>query len=254
MRDDSTQRFSGLVDDYARYRPAYPAAALDLIRGSLTPCPAPVFADLGSGTGILTKMLLDRGCTVYAVEPNGAMRAAAEATLGYRAGFHSAAATAESTGLPDACADAVTAAQAFHWFDVARVRSECVRIMKPAAPVFILFNERRVNETPFLAEYEALLLRYAPDYTRVDHRNVDAARLAAFFGGAHYEERAFSNVQHFDEAGLMGRARSCSYVPRPGQPGFEPLMEGLRSAFAAHARGGRVSFLYTTRVYFGPIR
>ena len=255
MRDDSTQRFSSLVEDYVRYRPGYPAEAVDLIVSrTRTHGAQPAVADLGSGTGILAALLLDRGCAVRAVEPNAAMRAAAEAALGSRPGFLSVSATAEASGLPDSSVDAVTAAQSFHWFNVERVRAECARIARPAAPVFILFNERRVTDTPFLDDYENLLLRCAPDYRRVDHRNVDAARLTAFFGGAHYEQRAFSNAQHFDEEGLIGRARSCSYVPRPGQPGFGPLMQGLRQAFAAHARDGRVTFLYTTRVYFGVVR
>src|SRR5579883_614801 len=126
MRDPTT-RFTDRVDLYVRWRPSYPQAALDVLP------PASDVADVGSGT--LTRLLLERGKHVYAVEPNDAMRAAAERTLAGFKGYVSIAARAEATTLPDASVDLVTAAQAWHWFDREAARREFARILRPGGQV-----------------------------------------------------------------------------------------------------------------------
>ena len=77
----ATERFSSRADNYARYRPSYPAAAIDLLSARCGLVAGARVADLGSGTGILSALLLERGAQVFAVEPNDAMRACAEARL-----------------------------------------------------------------------------------------------------------------------------------------------------------------------------
>src|SRR5947209_4205256 len=112
---DPTGRFSGLEDLYARHRPSYPAEAIDFIVRHCGLDGTTLLVDVGCGTGISTRLFSARGVPVVGVEPNDAMRskAAAELVLPggsppvYRPG------TAEATGLPDACAAAVLAAQAF---------------------------------------------------------------------------------------------------------------------------------------------
>lgn len=128
------QRFSDRVQDYTRYRPSYPPALLDhLAHYGLQP--GAVVMDAGSGTGILSELLLDRGATVYAVEPNSPMREESVRRLGTRSGFHAVPATAEETGLPESSIDLITAAQAFHWFDVTATRSEWTRVLRPGGRV-----------------------------------------------------------------------------------------------------------------------
>src|SRR6478672_1548569 len=112
---DSIERFGDRADEYAKFRPGYPAPMLGFLRDIVSP-PA-VVADIGSGTGILTRQMLDNGYEIYAVEPNGPMRSEAERTLGGRPGFHSVLGTAEATTLPDGTVDLITCAQAFHWFN-----------------------------------------------------------------------------------------------------------------------------------------
>src|SRR4051812_24144537 len=117
-RCDPTGRFSGLADIYARHRPTYPAAAIDHILEYCSLDRGGVLVDVGSGTGISSRQFAARGLTVIGIEPNADMRSRAEAEpfpagVGpptYRDG------RAEATGLPDACCQAVLAAQAFHWF------------------------------------------------------------------------------------------------------------------------------------------
>lgn len=214
---------------------------------------AEAVADLGAGTGIFTEQLLRRGYLVYAVEPNDAMREAMTARLAKHLGFHAVAAGAEATGLPPECVDAVTAAQAFHWFDAVSVRAECLRILKPGGYAFLLWNERLV-EGDFLGGYEALIQSYSDDYAQVDHRNTTEQRIAGFYGGGHYHLRTFPNTQAFDWAGLAGRTRSCSYVPAPGHPNHEPLMRRLRKLFDKHEVGGQVHFEYRCRLYAGVVQ
>ena len=114
---DPTQRFSSRVDNYVRYRPGYPSAVIDLLRKECGLTPNSVIADVASGTGIFTRMLLENGNRVFGVEPNLEMRKAGEEYLAAYPNFTSVAGTAEATTLADHSVDFVTAAQAAHWFD-----------------------------------------------------------------------------------------------------------------------------------------
>lgn len=115
---DSTQRFSDRVAHYVRSRPGYPAEVLDALRDDIGLSPTWGITDVGSGTGISSELFLRNGNPVFAVEPNGAMREAAERLLGNHPHFQSVPGTAEATGLQGDSVDAVVAGQAFHWFDV----------------------------------------------------------------------------------------------------------------------------------------
>ena len=247
-----TERFSTRADNYARYRPGYPRAAIDLLeaRGGLRP--GGVVADVGAGTGILTGLLLERGARVYAVEPNEAMRSACEARLAHTAGFASIRGSAEATGLEEASVDLIVAGQAFHWFDVPRARREALRVLRPGGRGALLWNERPAQTTPFLADYEALLLRCAAEYASIKASRADEASMRAFFGGT-MEFAAFPNQQILDFAGLEGRLMSSSYAPEPGHPQHAPMLAGLRAVFDRHAHDGHIEFPYQTLVYFGPL-
>src|SRR5437899_1233764 len=128
---NSTERFTDRVADYVRFRPHYPPAVFAELRDRLGLGAGSSVADVGSGTGISARPLLEMGCTVFAVEPNAAMRSAAEQWLGDFPRFQSIAGTAEATTLAEHSVDAVVAAQAFHWFDAASARREFQRILKP---------------------------------------------------------------------------------------------------------------------------
>jgi hypothetical protein len=164
---DPTKRFSDRVANYIRYRPGYPQALLGFLRERCAWAPAAMIADLGSGTGISSEYFLRHGNTVYGVEPNDSMRDAAEDLLARFDRFHSVSGSAEATTLPDGSVDLVVAAQAFHWFDVDATRREVRRILRPDGHAAIIWNERRVDTTPFLRAYEALLLRHGTDYEKV---------------------------------------------------------------------------------------
>ena len=249
---NATSRFSDRVENYVRYRPGYPAEVIASLKVDCTLRPEHIVADVASGTGIWTRMLLENGNHVYGIEPNPDMRAAGERLLAEFPDFTSVAGTAEETGLPDHSVDFVTAAQAGHWFNRKNSRREFARILKPDGWLVLLWNERCVDTTPFLRAYEQMLLTYGTDYEDVRHeRTTDAVN--EFFDPEPYQQRTFDMRQEFDYTGLEGRLLSSSYAPGTGHPKHEPMLAELRKIFDTQAGDGRVAFDYKTRVYFGHI-
>lgn len=161
---DNTQRFGNRVENYVKYRPHYPAAIIPYLQQQFHLSPGTI-ADVGAGTGILTKLFLDAGYTVYAVEPNEPMLAKATSLLNDYPGFTPVPGTAENTSLPDNSMDAVIAGQAYHWFDAEKSKKEFTRILKPHGLVMLVWNERRIR-TPFEQEYEVLINRDGKDYVQ----------------------------------------------------------------------------------------
>lgn len=251
MIEDPTQRFSSRVDNYVKYRPSYPIEAVEWLVERCGLTPASLVADIGSGTGLLTELFLKHGNAVYGVEPNREMRAAGEQQLANYSRFTSVAGSAEATTLQQESMDFVIAGQAFHWFDHAAARAEWRRILRPQGWVAVVWNERRLTGTPFLEGYEALLRQYGTDYAAVTHREMSPEKLAAFFAPATMHSASFENRQRFDFEGLRGRLLSSSYTPEAGHPNHAPMLAALRELFDAHQEGGKVSFDYDTRLYYG---
>ena len=247
---NATSRFSDRVENYVRYRPGYPSDVLRVLENACGLAPDHVIADIASGTGIWSRILLQNGNPVFGVEPNAEMRQAGERLLAGFPKFTSVAGTAEATTLPDKSVDFVTAAQAAHWFDRERARREFVRILKPGGWLVLLWNERLTDSTAFLRDYEQLLLAFGTDYEDVRHERTSDA-VNEFFDPAPYQEHVFEMQQEFDYAGLEGRLLSSSYAPGPEHANHAPMMRELRGIFETHAESGRVIFDYKTRVYFG---
>jgi SAM-dependent methyltransferase len=248
---NSTTRFSSRVDDYIRYRPRYPVEILDLLAAKCDMTPESVIADIGSGTGLLTRLFLDNGNPVIGVEPNKEMREGGENYLAEFARFESVDGTSEATRLPAKAMDFVVVGQAFHWFDQVKARAEFRRILKEDGWIVLLWNDRRVHSTPFLRDYEALLQEFGTDYNDLNHKNVqDKTAFAAFFG-APPAEAVFDNIQRFDFEGLIGRLNSASYLPGRDDPRHATLASRANEIFDAHQTNGRVAFEYDTRIYYG---
>lgn len=250
---DPASRFSERVHHYVVSRPSYPPAALDAFAVRTGLAPGATVADIGSGTGIFSKLLLERGYRVLGVEPNAGMRGAAEQLLCEEERFQSIAGRAEETGVPTASCDAVTAAQAFHWFDSARAREEMHRILKPGGSIVLLWNQRHLDTTPFLRDYEAFLHAWGTDYDKVSESYEDPAEIAALYRGADWHVDTFPNAQRFDFDGLCSRLLSCSYVPGADDPRRGPMLAALREVFEEHAVDGTVSFEYDTNMYSGRV-
>jgi len=252
MSKSPTARFSDRVENYVRYRPGYPREVLDLLRTECGLQPSHFVADIASGTGVFTRLLLENGNSVFAVEPNLEMREMGVYQLESYYRLVSIAGTAEETTLRSGSVDFVTAAQAAHWFDLPRARAEFARILRPEGWCVLIWNERRTATTPFLRDYEQLLLTYGTDYKEVRHERT-TAMIHEFFAPALCQERVFDLRQQFDYEGAAGRLLSSSYVPLERHPSYAPMMQELQRIFRAHAVDNMVEFEYNTRVYYGKL-
>ncbi len=249
---DAVTRFSNRVENYVRYRPSYPPGLIDILKSECGLEPSSSVADVGSGSGILAELILKNGNQVFGVEPNPEMRLAAERLLAAYPKFVSVAAAAEDTTLDAESVDLIAAAQAFHWFDRARAKQEFARILKPSGWVALIWNERRLDSTPFLRAYESLLLRYGTDYEKVRHENVES-EIGEFFSPQEFHLKSLENLQQFDFESLKGRLLSSSYVPERDHPNFPAMLQELERIFNAHESKGIVRFEYDTRVYYGQL-
>jgi SAM-dependent methyltransferase len=248
---DAKQRFSSRVADYVRYRPGYPSALIDVLRQHCGLQSEHVIADVGSGTGLLSKVFLENGHRVIGVEPNAEMRAAGDEFLAEYRHFSSVNGSSEATSLADASMDFISAAQAFHWFEPQSTRREFARILKPGGWVVVMWNDRRTGETAFGRAYEDLLVRYGTDYRQVRDAYPETHDMENFFGKGNFRRHELPNFQEFDFVGLVGRLRSSSYAPKEDNANYQLILTALRKLFDANQKSGRVRMEYTTQIYLG---
>lgn len=244
-------RFSGLADNYAKFRPTYPKDAIDYIFGLCKFTDHSVMTDVGCGTGISSRIFADRGVHVIGVEPNKDMRDSAQAEVDrvggenqeYRDG------NAENLPLHDGEVDCVLAAQAFHWFNKDSALHEFLRVLKPGGWVILMWNERDEEDT-FTSAY-GRLLRTLPETASVELPRGsagDALIVSKQYKNAN--KTLFKNAQTLDCDGLIGRAFSASYAPK--EPGLAAeFKDKLRALFAEYAQNGHVVLHYETSVYSG---
>lgn len=250
---DSTQRFSDRVEAYLAGRPRYPAAIVEhLVRCGALPARG-VVADIGVGTGLSAESFLAAGFRVIGIEPNAPMRSAGADYLARYPGYTSRDGTADATGLDAASVDLVVAAQAFHWFNAESFRAESLRILRPRGWAALIWNDRDLTSTPFLAGYEALLLEYGNDYRAIRDKHHGIESIPAFFGGRAPAAAEFPHQRRMDWAAVAALAGSASYLPAAGHPRHTELMAALRALFEAHAVNGVIEMRYTCRVHAGPL-
>jgi len=239
--EDSKERFSSRVADYARFRPTYPREIIEAVLDGL---PAPAVADLGAGTGISSRLLAQGGATVFAVEPNAPMRSEIEAD----ANITPVDGTAEATTLPPASVDIVTAFQAYHWFAPQEALIEAERILRARGRSAAVWYERDARDA-FTREFGAIIAGYMTDDTEARRERSRAAFLEL-------HERAWGNARvvgvpmrvEVDWDGLIGRARSASYLPREG-PAYESMASELRALYDRAAEYGGARFVMVTQAY-----
>jgi SAM-dependent methyltransferase len=240
---DTVTRFSDRADDYVRYRPGYPAEAARAMLESLGRPGPIVIADIGAGTGISARLLADEGARVIAVEPGEAMRRAAtpHSTVVWLA------ARAEALALRSHAVDVVVCAQSFHWFRPADVLPEFARILRPGGRLAIAWNRRSTTD-PLTAGYRGAIAEVGGE-SAIERMSFDPAVVADSHLFTPPERRTFSNAQRLDLDGLIGRARSASYVPKTGAAG-ERLVSLLRDLHERYAdASGSITLVYETEVY-----
>lgn len=240
--------FSSKVADYHASRPDYPAALFD----ALLPAQPIVVADVGAGTGLFTRGLLARGHQVHAVEPSAEMRAVADAAFAREPRFRSVAGTAEATTLPDGSVDLVTAAQAFHWFDIQRARAECLRVLRPGGEMLLVWNDRVAGDAAH-DTFDALAAEFGGEQRGALLAHAASRHEAPrFFAGAPVRELAFDHQQRLDVAGLASLLFSRSYMPARNSPAGEQLLQRVQAAFDRCSDGdGAITLRYRTVALVG---
>lgn len=247
---DPIGRFDGRAEDYARYRPGYPVQLAEILERDAGLCEESAVADIGSGTGILAELLLERGTTVYCVEPNREMRKIAEKNLKrYAPKFVSVNGTAEATGLAAEAVDLVTVGQALHWFEPERASREFQRILREGGSVAVVYNHRR--ETGEVEEAVGRIVREC-ERDKADVPDVDDEYVARFLGNRGFRKWAMANGQTLDAKGMLGRLASASYMPRPGTPGWKGVEREVHAFFAGR-REELVTLHYDTVLYLGQV-
>lgn len=260
---DNTGKFTGLGAIYARSRPGYPAALLDMLvqrvaagtgEAMTASGTAEVVADIGAGTGKLTAELLRRDWDVIAVEPNDDMRDALSATIGDEHRLSVVGAPAEATGLDADSVSLVTVAQAFHWFDIDAFRAECRRILVPGGQVALIWNFRRSGEPSVDAVVEAFRAHVGGFTGLTLAEKVTDVELAQFYGGPHYERLEFDNDELITWDTFRERHLSLSFAPKEGDPVRERLIADLQRIFDEYAVDGLYRFPNSTHVLVGDVR
>ena len=249
---DPTRRFSDRVEHYLKYRPTYPPEIIPLLESECGLTAESVIADLGSGTGFLTRLFLNHGNPVFGVEPNQEMRSAGEKVLAKYLKFTSVDAAAEATTLPDHSVDLVVAGQAFQWFNRDKARAEFVRILKPTGWLMLVWNGFRI-ECKAVADYQQVFQRYGTDYQEAI-REITDEEIQSFYEPGKCRRETFHNEQVFDFEGLKGRLLSMSYAPQPDHRDYEPMLQSLREVFDRNQTDNKVIIEYDTAVYYGQLR
>ncbi|MBV8159399.1 MAG: methyltransferase domain-containing protein [Acidimicrobiia bacterium] len=199
--------FSAGSDAYARGRPSYPEAAVDLVVSALGIGPGTTVVDLAAGTGKFTALLVPSGADIVAVEPVAEMRDALARAI---PDIEVHDGTAEGMPLPDDSADAVTVAQAFHWFDRDEALAEIARVLRPGGGLALVWN-RRDESVPWVKHMNELIRWHEFRYGNYDL--VDWAQVVATSGlYTALQSRTFRYEQTLDRDGLEARLRSVSYI------------------------------------------
>ncbi len=245
---DSKNRFSNRVEDYHKHRPSYPKDIISILKKENALTETSTVADIGSGTGMLTRLLLEHAKLVFAVEPNSPMRLQAEKDLATESRFRSIDGSAEQTALVSDSIDLITAAQAFHWFDPEKTRTEFKRILRSNGWLALVWNYRDCTADDLQREYEEILRAHIPNYKTLDHKTMTDQKISDFYG-TNVRKFSMPNQQFFDLEALQGRVLSSSYVPKPPDPVATTILREVEELYNKYQENGRIRFIYTTTLY-----
>lgn len=238
-------RFSNCGEVYDKYRPSYPKEIIDFLNEAIGLNKSSIIADIGSGTGISTKIFLENGNTVYAVEPNKDMRQVAEKSFESYSKFYSVDGQSETTNLQSESIDIIVAAQSFHWFDPVPTKDEFLRILKPNGSVVLLYN-RRNNSNEFMDKYLELIGKYGEQYSSESRDDISNN----FFESKTVHEKILHNPQIVDFDGLKGNLVSYSYIAKESDSRFIPMIEELKTLFDKYNKNGEVILEYDTCISY----
>ncbi len=235
------------VELYSKYRQGYSKDFIEYLYSQTGISFDSYIADIGSGTGIFSKPLLEKGNKVYSIEPNDSMRSIAESDLSEYDDFHSIKATGENTTLVSNSIDFITAAQAFHWLDMELFKVECKRILKKGGKVIIIYN-RKKKDAEVNIKLAELIKRYYPDHMDIiNHWELRENSIKSFFDNefefVEFENNITNNLQEF-----IGRTLSHSFSQND-----EGFIFGLKEIFTIFSNNGSIIIPNDTIAYIGTV-
>lgn len=244
------EKFTGKAKTYASSRPSYPDKLIELLyRGYITP--DSIVADVGSGTGIFSKLLLERGSTVYCVEPNEEMQKVAEKYLSRYEKCTFVSANAESTSLPDKSVDFITAAQSFHWFDREKFASECKRICKGKPIAALIWNSYDLS-ADVVKELERINAQCCPDFKGFAGGSKPECGVDGFFEKS--TSFRFPSWHAFDSDAFIHRCFSSSYTPSPESVRGKNYEKQITLFFRRHSVNGYLTLPVITVAHIGEVK
>lgn len=252
---DTFTRFSAKVEKYIKYRWDYEPQAIDQIFDITQLTNDAVVADIGSGTGALAQLFVNRAKQVFAIEPNPKMRAIAEENLRTYPSFFSIDALADSTGLADQSVDLITVGRAIHWFPDQTTRAEFQRILKPNGWLAIMstpcLNQEILDAIKTLKVEENGWDIKGDKYT---FNSLDSVKLNFYYGHDHILNFRVEDIKQETWDEFIGRLRSLSTSPEPEHPLYSNFENAARAIFNRFsADGDRLVLNVATLVYLGQI-
>lgn len=251
---DSVNRFSTKAARYARYRYGYPPEAIQAIFDISGLTSQAVAADIGAGTGLLTKALVDQVVKVYAIEPNQLMREFAECSLGQHPAFNSVDGRAEATTLPNASIDLIVAGQAIHWFEPLATRMEFQRILKPEGWLAAVFHSPMGLENYREAIHAVCTPENGWDTTPTPQPQYGDSHTDIYFGIGNGTKLHFPQTYQEDWEVFIGGMLSDSHAPEDAHPAFPRLVAALRGVFDQYSAGGYIQVPGGTDLVIGQLR
>jgi SAM-dependent methyltransferase len=246
-------RFSDRTKDYAAYRPSYPQNVILHLEEKKMLFPNCQIADIGAGTGLFSKLLLEKSYSVTCIEPNIEMAETGKAYLKSFNNVNWIIKGAEETGLQSQSLDTIACAQAFHWFDPILAKNEFKRILKPNGNLILIWNSRKSENDDFMHSYKEIAKRYGKEYSKIQESQSDDEAITLFYG-CKPTKVIFDNSQKLSLEGLIGRSFSSSYMPSESSPERDLAKNDLRDLFNKFNEDGFVYFKYETRIYYGKMQ
>ena len=249
----TTENFTDKANIYAKYRPSYPNEYIEYLLSANELNENQIVADIGSGTGIFSRQLLENDLHVIGVEPNDDMRKMAEQSLKRYPRFQSIKATAEHTTLKENSVDLVTVAQAFHWFNKEAFKIECQRILKQKAHVALVWNSRD-GTSPIIKENADICQKTCPNFKGFSGGIEETPEMFnSFFKDGKYEFKEYQNDLLFDYEGVLVRNLSASYAPKKNDKEYKNFIFLLSELFEKYSKNGKILIPNLTRSYLGNV-
>jgi ubiquinone/menaquinone biosynthesis C-methylase UbiE len=249
MSRSTSDRFLGKTDDYVKFRPGYPIEILDYLSKNHGFSSNAICAEVGSGTGKFSELLLQNKNKVFAVEPNGEMRGAAEKSLTAFQSFKSVSGDSVNTTLEKGSIDFIFCAQALHWFANENTAKEFKRILKPNGRVVIIWNKKAYEKSSFMKGIHKIFIEDCIDFLSVKLENIADKEILSSLFKDNYDSYSIDTKQTFNLDGLIGRMMSASYAPPEGHPKHQKFISEIKKLFQSEEKKGSVEFLYETVTY-----